>query len=777
MKKTILFVLLSMLTFGRVQAIEWSAKWIGAPWEGEQFDKNIIQRAPCFKKAVNIEHKIKSATAYVTGLGFFEFYVNGQKAGDDVLSPNETSYSHRNNLDFDPIPMDDSNWRGFRVLYMTYDITSLLSKGENVFSALVGNGFYAIGSKRWVAPYGTPRFICQIEIIYADGTSATVISDDSWAVCKSPIISNDLYLGEVYDARLEDVQIWEKAAERKAPDGVLLPQDGPADKVMEVLKPKSIVRLEDGRFEVDFGDYVTGWVRLKNIKAPKGTEITIDHPIETDGNGVYKYICNGSKVKSYAPRFTWWAFNKVIISGWPGKLRRNNIVAEVVHSDVEEYSEFACSNELLNKIHAIWKRTQTDNMHAGVATDCPHREKGPYTGDGEVASVAVMHNFDVRAFYKKWLHDMSDCQDLITGYVPNGAPWHPGCGGGVPWGAAMCIIPWEYYVHYGDISILEENYLPMKEQVRHMLSWRMEDGTMLQQKGSKEGEPIYWMNLGEWCPPYNLPSENLVHTWYLWRCATYTAKAATALGLNDEYTQYKALADETAAAFHKKFYHPQTGSYSAGSGTVRDDGYGTGTGNGAGDGSNIFALAMGVPEEYRDRVIATVKSELEANNGHLNTGIFGTSLFFDVLCDYDLAEEAYAAMTKKDFPSFGWWIEQGAQTTWEQWNGKASHNHPMFGSALVWLYRRVCGVQTDDDEPGYKHIILKPTPVGDLKWAEYSTETSYGKLSVSWKKTDAGKFKLKARIPKGTYATVSMPDGSKSVEINPGVHKLSCQIH
>ena len=774
MKKTALSLLVAVLSLFEAWAVEWEAQWIGAPWDGEEFDSGTVMPAPQFRKVFEAPERIKSATAYVTGLGFFEFYVNGSKAGDEVLSPNETSYSHRNGLDRFEIAMDDTRWRDFRVMYLTYDITDMLVRGSNELGAVVGNGFFSTGRTRWVSPYGTPRFICQVEIEYAGGGRETIVSDSSWEVCRSPILLNDLFEGEVYDARLESDAVWEPAAERKAPDGRLLPQDGPADRVVEVLKPKNIRQLDDGRWEVSFGDYVSGWVRLKNINAPAGTEIELEFPIETAGNGVYKYICKGGRVKEYAPRFCWWVFDKVIVSGWPGRLKASNLQAEVVHSDVRETASFRCSNDLINRINDIWKRTQTDNMHLGVATDCPHREKGPYTGDGEAACVAVMHNFDVAAFYRKWLHDMSDCQDLETGYVPNGAPWHPGCGGGVAWGAAMNIIPWEHYLHYGDAGVLAENYEAMKEQVRHMLSWRLEDGTMLQQISCDGKTPMYWMNLGEWCPPYGLPSENFVHTWFLWRCAAYTAKAAKALGREAESAEYQALADDVAAAFHKSFYNPETGSYSAGSGITSSDGYGTGSGNGAGDGSNIFALAMGVPAECRDKVVAAVKAELEANGGHLNTGIFGTGLFFETLCDYGMAEEAYAAMTKTDFPGFGWWVEQGAQTTWEQWNGEGSHNHPMFGGALVWLYRKICGVQTDETEPGYRHIIIRPTPVGDLTWAEYSTETPYGKLSVRWDKKRSGRFRLKVRVPSGSHATVFLPDGSGPIEIGPGRTKISC---
>lgn len=772
--KKLLLTIACLLALQPAFAVDWQASWIGAPWEGERFDATNVPPAPELRKTFDSSKKISKATAYVCGLGFFELRVNGVKAGDDVLSPNETSYTKREGLDKIFIALDDSNWRGYRVLYLTYDVTRLLRKGTNELSVLLGNGFYAIGSERWVAPYGTPRLICQVEVEYADGSVDTIVSDGSWQARRSPIILNDLYHGEVYDARLEDKGEWEPAALREAPTGALLPQDGPVDKVVEVLKPKSIVKLEDGRWEVDFGDYVSGWVRLKNFTAPEGTEISVEFPIETKGNGEYRYICKGGKVRSYAPRFCWWVFDKAIVSGWPGELKASNIVAEVVHSDVPVSAHFACSNPMLNKLNDIWRRTETDNMHLGVATDCPHREKGPYTGDGEVSCVAVMHNFAAADFYRKWLHDMSDCQDAVTGYVPNGAPWHPGCGGGVPWGSAMCVIPWEHYVHYGQLEVLEENYEQMCAYVGFMQQWKLEDGTMLQQLPTRE-DPIYWLNLGEWCPPYGLASENLVHTWYMWRCATYTAKAATALGRADDAARYQALADSTAAAFHKVFYNPETGSYGAGSGIVLASGYGTGSDAGVGDGSNIFALEMGVPEDRLETVLATVRSELAANDGHLNTGIYGTSLFFEVLCRYGLAEEAYAAMTKKDWPGYGWWIEQGAMTTWEQWNGKDSRNHPMFGGGLVWMYRQICGVQTDDAAPGYKHIILRPHPVGDLSWAEYDTDTAYGRLAARWDRK-GGNFRLKLRVPAGTTATLYMPDGSDPIELGPGRRRISCKL-
>ena len=781
MKKLFLLstaILLSLTAFASEAVLFADSQWIGAPWDGEEYVNEIIQPAPLLRKAFDAPARVVSAEARVSGLGFFEFYVNGRKMGDEVLCPNETAYSKRpGKLDSYYLKADDTHWAGCHVQYVTYDVTKALRKGTNVLAAVLGNGFFSTGRTRWVEPYGTPRFLCEVTVRYADGTCETIVSDSSWLAHRGPIVMNDMFDGEIYDARLEvpgwntsdcDESGWEAVAVRKAPDGELVPFDPAiADRIVEVLKPRSITRLGDGSWEVDFGDYVTGWVRIHGLNAPEGTEVEMEFPIEVDGNGTYKYISNGSRDADYAPRFVWWTFRKAIVKGWPGELKASNLTAEVVHTDLPVTGHFECSNPLFNRINEIWKRTQTDNMHVGVPTDCPHREKGPYTGDGQVSCPAVMENFGAKAFYTKWLRDLRDVQDTLTGYVPNGAPWHPGCGGGVAWGSAMCIVPWEHYMHYGDISVLEENFHAMTQEVRYLAGNRLEDGTMYQQKPSAEN-PNYWMNLGEWCPPYRLAGENYVHTWYLWRCASFTANAAQALGKTEEAAYYKALADTVANAFHAKFYDPEAGCYDSGRG-IGDSGgrtYGTGTDSGVGTGANIFALAMGVPSDRYDKVVAAVKAELEANDGHLNTGIFGTALFFEVLCANGMAEEAYAAMDKRDYPSFGWWVEQGADTFWEQWSGEASRNHPMMGGGLVWLYRDIAGLRCD--APGYSHITFRPRPLGDLTWASYSTETPLGEAAVRWK-LRRGRMILRITVPKGSSATVVFPDGS-SEETGPGRH-------
>ena len=727
---------------GLLDPSDWKSKWIGAPWQGEEAREDIPGRphvpAPILRKAIQLNKKVVSAKAFVTGLGYFEFYVNGKKVSDDVLSPNQTNYGKRDGLDQTPIPIDDK-FRAYRVLYLRYDITSMLQQGDNVIGAIVGNGFYN-PVVRWTMAYGSPRFIGQIHLTYEDGTTEIIASDETWEAQRSPIIENGVFAGEVYDARKEitgwaDSKNWEPVALRKAPEGIMSAQTAPPDRINERLTPVSITTLDDGTYEVDFGQEISGWVRLDNMNGAAGDTVEVKYLCDQP-NGIHKYVMKGSGSESHAPRFTWYVFSKVHVINYPRQLMSDHLTAEAVYTDLETTGKFECSNNLFNHINKIWWRSLTDNIHGGVMSDCPHRERSAYTGDGQVVCVTVMHNFDAAAFYTKWIRDILDAQNTETGYVPNGAPWQPGCGGGVAWGAAMNIMPWEFYIHYGDKDMLLRNYEGMKEQVRYMLTWRTKEGTMFSELPNKD-KKIYWMNLGDWCPPYEIPSDELVHTFYMWRCMDFTARAAKVLGLTEDEKTYNKMADDVKKAFHKKFYDAKKASYGD-------------------NGSNVFALKMGLPEKNREKVVESLRKEIAARDGHLNTGIYGTQFLFEVLAENGLNDVAYTAMNKRTFPGFGHWIAQGATTTWEKWDGKDSRNHPMFGSALTWFYRNLAGMNTDENTPGFKHIIIKPMPIDSLTYASYATHTPYGEASVSWQRDDMG-FNLQATIPVGSTATIYVP--------------------
>lgn len=750
---------------GLMDGSEWQAKWIGAPWQSEeplpdpvnpraslsntQLDakSSLPPPAPLLRKEFTIEKEVAEAKAFVTGLGYFEFYVNGEKVGDDVLVPNQTDYGYRPGIETDRVPIEN-NFTGYRVMYLSYTITDRLVQGDNVLGAILGNGFYN-APKTWTASYGTPRFIGQIYIKYTDGTKDILISDESWKATEGPIVSDLVYEGEHYDARREqpgwdnagfDDSDWQQVVLRKTPEGKMKAHMAEPDRVMQRLQPVDINKIEDGHYVVDFGEEITGWLKISNVNGEAGQKIDIryisnDSTSETTGSNSYTLSGNGQE--SYAARFSWFVFRYVELNNWPGELDASQLEGDAVYTNVATTGKFETSNELFNDINKIWWRSQTDNMHGGIASDCPNRERSPYTGDGQVACVTVMHNFDAKAFYNKWIQDIVLSQNPETGYVPNGAPWQPGCGGGPAWGAAMNIMPWEFYLQYGDLDMLEHTYEGMKGYIRYMLTWTDENGVMYSQRSGHTDEPFRWVNLGDWSQPFELPPDPLVHTFYLWRCADFTAKAAKALGKDSEADEYASIADRARQGFHGEFYDEENGTYGP-------------------DGGNIFALTMGVPEEQQPRVIAALKADIAARDGHLDTGIFGTQFFFETLADYGMQDLAYEAMNKRTQPSFGWWVENGNTTSWEGWSRPGSGNHPMFGGGLVWFYRKLAGMNIDPDNPGYKHIIFRPQPVTDMEFASYSNVTPYGEAGIRWENGD-GTFKMNITVPVGSTATVFVP--------------------
>jgi alpha-L-rhamnosidase len=750
---------------GILKEAEWKAKWIGAPWQGEDplpdpvlpelsFNEQDVEPkpimpppAPMFRKEFKLSKEISEAKAFVTGLGYFEFYVNGKKVSEDVLVPNQTNFGKRPGLENDRVPIEN-NFREYRVMYLCYDITDMLVQGENTLGAILGNGFYN-APITWTASYGSPRFIGQVYIKYADGTEDLIISDESWKASKSPIVSDLVYEGEHYDARLEqtgwntagfDDSAWEQAVLRIPPDGKMKAHMAKTDRVMERLAPVAIRKIGDGHYIADFGQEISGWLNISGISGQAGQRIDIKY-VSNDSvsvtSGSNSYTLKGVGPESYAARFTWFVFRYAELTNWPGDLDASQLKAEAVYTNVETTGKFETSNLLFNKINQIWWRSQTDNMHGGIASDCPNRERSPYTGDGQVACVTVMHNFDAKAFYNKWIQDILGAQNPETGYVPNGAPWQPGCGGGPAWGAAMNIMPWEFYQQYGDRDMLANTYEGMKGYVRYMLTWTDKNGIMYSQRLGSDGQVFRWLNLGDWAQPFELPPDDMVHTFYLWRCADFTSKAAKALGNDADAAEYAAIAERTRKAFHVKFYDAAKGTYGP-------------------NGGNIFALVMGVPEDQKQLVTAALKADIAARDGHLDTGIFGTQFFFEVLADYGMQDLAYEAMNKTTQPSFGWWVENGNTTSWEGWSRPGSGNHPMFGGGLVWFYRKLAGMNTDPENPGYKKIIFRPQPAADMTYAKYSNLTPYGEAGIRWEKEDKS-FLMVVTVPVGSTATVYVP--------------------
>ena len=752
---------------GYLDPSEWTAEWIGAPWDienprdwrdgypiydliGNDTKVAVVQAAspstpaPLIRKKFTVNKEVLDAHLFISGLGYCEPYFNGAKVGDDLLSPNQTDYGERKDMDRRRLPLI-LNSRAHSVFYLGYDLTSSIRQGENVVGCVLGNGFFN-SAHIWTAGYGSPRVKAQLEISYKDGSRETISTDETWKVRESAIRSNDVFGGEVYDARFEtpgwsspdvDDSLWPSAVQRNAPGGALHAQMGPHDKVIETFKPVGIEKIADKTYKITFPEEISGRMRLSNIQGAAGDTLKIqyicDFAHDYNYNGISEYVCSGKGSESYAPVFDWYVFHSAIVENWEGDMAAEDVLAEAISTDVPVNSSFHTSDTLINAISKIWVRTQKNNMHGSVPSDCPHRERGPYTGDGEITSAMVMHNFDARSFYNKWIKDIFNSQDIISGYVPNSAPWEPGCAGGPGWGAAMTIIPWEYYLAYGDRQLLAEHYEAIKMETDFLASFATPEGTIR----TEVCDDSFLMNLGEHAAPFTTPSQEMVHTYVAWTCADYTSRIAHVLGETADAEAYKALADKIAAAFHAKFYDPKEGTYGP-------------------DECDVMALRIGVPETERERVINDFKKRIGERGNHIVTGLIASRVFFEVLADCGLSDLAWEILRKDDFPSFGKMIKEGATTMWEQFDAKYSHDHPMFGGSLVWFYRYLAGLKIDPENPAYKHSIISPFLAEGLDSVDYTLDTVYGPIHVGWKRSGS-RLSMDITVPEGCSATLKWP--------------------
>jgi len=729
---------ISSWEMGLLNQSDWSAKWISK----RKFPKPSVgakNPAIYFRKNINVKDGIKNARVYISGLGYYELYINGKKVGDHVLSPNQTNYDGRKETN------SYLNGRvtnmSTRVLYETFDVSNYLQKGENVAAVVLGNGWYFQTERSEYLPlyYDTPRFISQIEIEYSNNSKETIISDESWKNGEGPILDNNLYNGEIYDARLEksgwnekdfDDSKWKKSKIVRLPEGELRTQMSPPDRVIAKIKPVSISVPKEGVYRYDFGTMFSGWVKLK-IEGKRGSELKLTY-FEDNGNTYGQrdhYVLKGGGFEEWEPRFTWHSFRYVEISGSSVPLTIDNLEGQVVHSDVKSAGIFKSSNELFNRILKDYKKTQLDNMHGGVPTDCPHRERRGYTGDGQIAAQAAIYSLDMKSFYTKWINDISDAQNKKNGYVPNTVPFHSG-GGGTPWGSAYIIIPWYMYLYYGDVAILEEHYDGMKHYVEYLSTTTDKDGLIIEN------------HLGEWVPPTatEIPP-SFVSSAYYYYDLTLMKNIANVLNKKSEANEFMKIGEETKKSFNKRYYKPDEFSYSIGW-----------------QGANVFPLAFDlVSKEYVENVFRSlVKNIVVTTKGHFDTGMMGTPYLLEVLTKYGRADLAYTVMNRRDFPSFGYNIERGATTLWETWTGNESHSHPMFGSVTAWFFQSLGGINPDQKNPGFKHLIIKPNIIDELDFVEATYPSVYGEIRSNWELKN-GEFKLHVSIPPNTTASIFVP--------------------
>jgi alpha-L-rhamnosidase len=740
-------------TMGLLKSVDWNAKWIGA-FENPYPDSSLSYPAPFFRKEFTVTKKIKQAKIYISGLGFYELYLNGQKVGDKVLAPAVTNYDQRS-LKKLLYPYDDRSTQ--RVLYNSFDITGSITQKNNAIGILLGNGWYNQRDRRvegnmW---YDLPKLILQLEITYTDGTKGIIKSDNTWKTTTGPLVKDGIFTGEKYDARLalgdwnkpgyNDTQ-WKKVIFVRPPTGVLHPQNAPFDKVTRILKPSFDGKIKDSVYRYHLDETVAGWASI-NVKGKMGSGVKIRY-ISEEGEdyGQYdNYILKGEGIETWEPRFTWHAFRTIEVVSPDVSLNAESIQIKEVHTDVALNGSFECSNPLFNKINTAYLKTQKANLHGSVSSDCPHRERLGYTGDAQVTMESALLSFDMPQFYRKWLNDIDDARNKKTGFVTHTAPFAGG-GGGPAWGAAYVIMPWLYFSYYGDTTLLRQHYSGMKRWIEYLQTRADPNGLITRE------EPDGWC-LGDWCTPTKVQiPEPLVNTAYYYYVTNILAKVANVLGENEERSRFINLARQIKTDFNKAYYNVSKNSYWEGR-----------------QGADIFALAFGlVPEENYKLVFSALVSHLAKINYHFDTGILATPLLLKMLSQNNRNDLAYKIMNQQDVPGFGYLLDSKNSTLWETWDGSGSRCHPMFGSVVEWFYEAIGGIKPDPASAGMKHFIIEPTPVADLTYCKVSYSSLFGKIRSEWKIDKKGNLEVLIVIPENTSATFVLPYHKMEIKDDSG---------
>jgi alpha-L-rhamnosidase len=744
----------------------WDAKlnaesnWSRAQTVGELNDRKMGDPGPLpeaasyLRKSVELSKTVQRARLFVTALGSYRFWVNGQRVGEDVLTPEFTDYRKR-------------------VLYQTYDVTDLVARGNNVLAAILGDGWY--GSRlTWVGMnFFTPpnRLLAQLEVEYGDGHRETFGSDDSWKGSASPILHSEIYSGEVYDARREqkswnkvgfDDSRWSPAHISDAPKIEISSQITPPTQVVMTVAPKAVSHAVNGSYLFDMGQNMVGWATLK-VKGASGVRVRLrfaeilnpDGTIYTDNlrnaDATDVYVLKGGEEERFTPYFTFHGFRYVEVSGYPGTPDTSALTGEVVSSvGGEPTGKLITSSDLVNKMWSIGIWGQRGNF-LSIPTDCPQRdERLGWMGDAGVFWRTGSYNFDISAFSQKFIQDIADAQSpqgAFTNVSPNTLPfggsstegasaWSEGMVGAPGWGDAGVIVPWTTWLQYGNSDVILKNWEPMQ---RWMAFIERRNPDFLRKNGVGP-------NFGDWLAPDEHTDKDLLATAYWILIADMMSQMAHATGKESEAGRYTNLVATIRDAFRKAYIHDD--------GTV-----GTGTQT-----SYVVALyTNAAPKSLEPKLVDNLVKNIASQNGHLSTGFLGTPFFLFTLADHNRTDVAYRLLLNETYPSWGYMLSKGATTWWERWNGDTgdpsmnSYNHYAFGSVVAWVYRYVAGIDATVSAPGFKKVVVHPHLDPRLTSSKAEYDSIYGKISTEWVNSDGGPFQLKLRIPANTSADVYLP--------------------
>jgi len=735
--------------------------------------------AAYFRNEFTPKRKIKNAQAYICGLGYYEWYINGKKVGDHVLDPAPSNYDKQ-------------------AYYVNYDVTKALTSGKNAIGIVVGNSFYGqdicwrrnFKSEKDYS-YGQPSVRLLIKVTYDDGSQANFYTDETWKESTGPIVFNNVYGGDTYDARYEianwntinfnDAQ-WGKVKVMSPEVTKISAQQMPPIRKLKELESQNVFKGTDGNWVVDFGQNIAGWVKI-NVKGKKGQliEIVTTEALTYNGkdifrgttagsaNGmaqVFKYICKGEGVETWEPKFSYHGFRYAKLKGITTKPDATMIKAILVATDLEENGSFSCSEPLYNKMHSVSKWTIVDNMH-GVPEDCPHREKNGWLGDAHAYCEYALYNYDMLNFYKKFMEDIrtqmipvkANNNKQITHKVPTMiAPGKRTSGvAKLDWGVATMYLPWYNYLYYGDDSIVKEYYEEMKDLTNYYLSFKDKKG-------------IIQNGMGDWCPPAWNRRKNpsamecdpiISANAYFYDVLGIMEKFAN---MNNDPTfeqKMKGEKEDLFTAFNTEFLTiiPSTQYKWYGSQTA-----------------TAMALQFGMVAESD---VSAVVNGLEYNvsvikGGHHATGIHGHRHIYSVLSNYGKSDLVHEMLTTPIFPSQTFIMNLGF-TTWPErqidWNIKltdngGSQNHPMHSGFAAYFYESIGGIKPIYTAPGFKEFTVNPQFSNDITSSSVTVPTPYGNINNSWNIKNSN-FSMNLQVPFNTKARLILStEEVKSLKIN-----------
>ena len=737
---------------GLLNPSDWKASWISPGYT----EDTVLRPCPIFRKQFNSSKKIRSAFAYITAHGLYEASINGKRIGGDYLTPGWTSYNKR-------------------LQYQAYDVTNLLQNGNNAIGVTLGSGWYR-GHIGWVSyknHYGRDiALLFQLDIQYADGSTAQVVSDDTWKSSTGSIRYSEIYHGETIDGRAEksgwqnvgyNDSEWSGVRVMPFSKEVLIATYNEPIRKKEVFKPLKIFKTPKGEQVIDFGQNLVGWV-IARVKGNAGDTVTIQHAEVLDKSGNFyienlraaratdHFVLKGGTDEIFEPHFTFHGFRYIKIQGYNGPINDETFTAVALYSDMKPTGSFTSSHPLINQLQHNIQWGQKGNF-LDVPTDCPQRdERLGWTGDAQVFARTAAFNMQVNNFFAKWLKDVAADQGptgAIPFVIPNvlGQPI-----GSTGWADAGTIIPWTMYLAYGDKKILEDQYKSMKDWVGYM------------EKNSKNHLWNTGFHFGDWLF-YSLDNDNigrsaitdkyLIAQSFFAYSTQILINTAKVLGNAADVAYYTSLLKNVKDAFLQE-YVSATGRLVSSTQTAY-----------------VLALSFDMlPENLRQQAVERLVENIKDYGDHLTTGFLGTPYLCHVLSRFGRTDVAYKLLMQETYPSWLYPVKMGATTIWERWNGirpdssfaaasMNSFNHYAYGAIGDWMYRVIAGIDTYDDGPGYKHIKIQPHIGGGLTMVSADLQTYYGKISSGWK-VENSRLTMDVEIPANTTADIFVPAADAS---------------